>query len=81
MVQAMETVLNDKALNILYQENSGYAGGTREIAQRVFGTDYYQLHPFVFERLAPAIYGYLKANISYATFHSILEWGTRNGYR
>jgi hypothetical protein len=51
MEQAMQLVRRDPQLVALFKEDAKYAGGREEVALRVFGTKYYQLHPFVFERL------------------------------
>lgn len=57
MNRAMDIVDSDKRINQLFQADSSYTQdvGDVEVALRVFGTPYYQLHPFIFERL-PSFY-------------------------
>lgn len=57
MNRAMDIVDNNESVNVLFKADSSYTLdiGDKEIAMRVFGTPYFQLHPFLFERL-PSFY-------------------------
>ena len=66
MRRAVAVARSDQHVASLLARDSHYKEGSVEVARRVFGTDYYQLHPFVFERL-PAFYlHHLKARICHA---------------
>jgi hypothetical protein len=56
MSRAIQVVLNNNKVKSLMSANSFYAGN-QSVAQKIFGTDYYQLYPFIFERL-PVFYLY-----------------------
>jgi hypothetical protein len=63
MQHAMEIVKSNDRVATLFAVDSKYKEGTEEVAKRIFGTTYYQLHPFVFERL-PSFYLYtVKAKV------------------
>jgi hypothetical protein len=51
MARAMDVVTNNEKVRSLFQQNSNYKEGSAEVATRIFGTSYYQMHPFIFERL------------------------------
>lgn len=52
MNQAIHVTLSNKTLsNILEQDARYLEPRSKRITQRIFGTDYYQWHPFIFERL------------------------------
>jgi len=51
MNRAMDLGFNDPDVKMQLERNAHYREGSAEVAQRIFGTSYYQLHPFVFERL------------------------------
>ena len=62
MRKAMSTINADKELSEYLASDSFYIG-TKNVAMKTFGTNYYQLHPFIFERL-PAFFLYtMKANV------------------
>ncbi len=76
----MDIINTNHTLAALYQQGSKYRGGTEEVTMRNFGTKYYQLYPFVFERLVPAIYYHLQVNISYVKFDGMIKWAKKQGY-
>jgi hypothetical protein len=51
MQKAMKISLESEEIRALLAVDSKYKEGNEEVAKRIFGTAYYQLHPFVFERL------------------------------
>lgn len=51
MQRAMHVAQTDAAVRQLLAQDARYKEGQADVAQRVFGTPHYQLHPFVFERL------------------------------
>lgn len=51
MSKAMHIVATNPAVRELFQVDSKYKEGSEEVSMRIFGTKYYQLHPFIFERL------------------------------
>jgi hypothetical protein len=53
MTNAMDSVVQNATLSALFERNANYreAKYRKKVAQRVFKTDYYQWHPFIFERL------------------------------
>lgn len=57
MQRAMLVAQTDAAVRQLLAADARYKEGQPEVAQRVFGTPHYQLHPFVFERL-PAFFAF-----------------------
>jgi len=62
MRKAMNTIRADKELSEYFASDSSYVG-TNNVAMKTFGTNYYQLHPFIFERL-PAFFLYMmRANV------------------
>lgn len=63
MNRAMDLGLNDATVKAQLERNAHYREGSTEVAQRIFGTSYYQLHPFVFERLPSFFLHDLGANI------------------
>jgi hypothetical protein len=63
MQQAMQLVRQDPQLVALFEVDAKYAGGREKVALRVFGTKYYQLHPFVFERLPMFLLQQMKAKV------------------
>lgn len=50
MVKAMDIVENT-IVQTLFQVNASYVKGDPHVAMQIFGTSYYQMHPFIFERL------------------------------
>ena len=50
--RAVRLVERDAKLKIMLQADARYLEGSSYIARRVFKTTFYQLHPFIFERLA-----------------------------
>jgi len=55
MRTAMQIARDNTQVKELLSRDSNYKEGSAEVAKRIFGTPYYQLHPFLFERL-PAFY-------------------------
>lgn len=55
MTRAMAIAAESPRVKAALSANSNYKEGQEEVAVRIFGTKYYQLHPFVFERL-PSFY-------------------------
>lgn len=55
MQKAMIVAQTDPKVKALLEKDAKYVGGKEEVARRVFNASYYQLHPFVFERL-PSFY-------------------------
>lgn len=51
MSKAMHIATHNTAVRELLQVDSKYKEGSEEVSMRIFGTKYYQLHPFIFERL------------------------------
>jgi hypothetical protein len=51
MQQAMYLAENNQEIKQLLSSNAYYVLGKKEIALEIFNTSYYQLYPFVFERL------------------------------
>jgi len=47
----LQVASTNERVHALLARDSSYREGSEEVALRVFGTKYYQLHPFVFERL------------------------------
>ncbi|RYH10768.1 hypothetical protein EON65_39225 [archaeon] len=57
MSSAIHTAEDNVFIRSLLRADAKYILGQKDVAMRVFGTPYYQLHPFVFERL-PAFFLY-----------------------
>jgi hypothetical protein len=55
MQKAITITLQNKEIYALLAKDSHYKEGNEEVAKRIFGTSYYQLFPFIFERL-PAFF-------------------------
>jgi hypothetical protein len=51
MQQAIRIVNTSPTIKLAFAVDANYKEGSMEVAQRIFGTNYYQLHPFIFERL------------------------------
>ena len=51
MYKAINITMNDPKIGSLMAVDAEYEEGNPKVALNVFGTTYYQLHPFVFERL------------------------------
>jgi hypothetical protein len=51
MQKAFQAVETHPDIQRLLKSDAHYVLGKREIAMAIFSTPYYQLHPFVFERL------------------------------
>jgi hypothetical protein len=51
MLKAIQLVKQRKDIYQLLSKDSNYKEGKEEVALRIFGTKYYQLFPFIFERL------------------------------
>jgi hypothetical protein len=65
MSDAMNRVIFDPDLHALFAINSGYPGA-REVAEKVFRKPYYELHPFVFERLVVFFVHALEARVCHS---------------
>ena len=55
MNKAMNIVTNNETIRLLFEKDAHYKEGSAEVSKKIFGTPYYQMHPFVFERL-PAFF-------------------------
>lgn len=55
MIRARQLVDADADVNKAFRKDAMYKSGDPLVAQHIFGTSYYQMHPFVFERL-PAFF-------------------------
>lgn len=55
MGRAIAIAETNEQVRSLLQKDSSYKEGKKEVAIAVFGTPYYQLYPFIFERL-PAFF-------------------------
>eukprot|EP01039_Chlorochromonas_danica_P006918 gene6918-7646_t len=55
MVEAMDRVEKDNECKRFFVKDAKYASANSTVARLVFGTPYYQMHPFIFERL-PAFF-------------------------
>lgn len=64
MLRAMEVVERSPKIGALFGVNSGYVGDPK-VAKEVFGTEYYQLHPFLFERLPAFFAGVLGLKVEH----------------
>jgi hypothetical protein len=53
--QAMDMVIYNETISSLFAVNANYDAPKVGVAEKVFETPYYQLHPFIFERL-PVFY-------------------------
>lgn len=51
MSRAIHIVSTNSAVRALFEVDAKYKEGAEDVAMRIFGTKYYQLHPFIFERL------------------------------
>lgn len=51
MVKAMNLVEDNADLTEAFVKDARYSKGSEVVAKQVFNTSYYQMHPFVFERL------------------------------
>eukprot|EP00981_Chlorochromonas_danica_P014620 scaffold8452_cov185-Ochromonas_danica.AAC.2 len=55
MNKALQVAEKNPRIRNLLRHDAHYVLGSQRVARAVFGTPYYQLHPFIFERL-PAFY-------------------------
>jgi hypothetical protein len=61
---AMHTAIFDESAASVLQKNAGYFYVVKEVAQLIYGqSNYYEYHPFVFERLPVFFFNYLNAKI------------------
>lgn len=51
MSKAMHIAATNPSVRALLQADARYKEGSEEVSMRIFGTKYYQLYPFIFERL------------------------------
>ena len=63
MSKAIDIALNNARVRSFLEKDSGYTRGVSEVAVRVFQTPYYQLHPFIFERLQSFLLHAMKAKV------------------
>ncbi len=61
MSRAMDIAETDSKVADLLNVDSKYKEGNVEVALKVFGTTYYKLHPFIFERL-PSFFLHVNAS-------------------
>ena len=66
MHRAIRVASSDQQVAALLAKDSNYKEGNVEVARRIFGTDYYQLHPFIFERLPSFYLHHIGASICHA---------------
>lgn len=70
VVQSMKKVFKatsqNKELGRVLEADAKYRLGAPNVAQKIFGTSYYQLHPFLFQLLPPCIFRLLGARICIA---------------
>eukprot|EP01039_Chlorochromonas_danica_P005183 gene5183-5705_t len=57
MTKAIKVSREVEEVRLALSHDSKYKEGEVSVARKIFGTDYYQLHPFIFERL-PAFFFY-----------------------
>ena len=67
MSKAMHVATHNPAVRELLQVDARYKEGSQEVSKRIFGTEYYQLHPFIFERLPSFFLHASEAKICAAT--------------
>lgn len=65
MLKAQELVDNDKRCITVFKKDAKYTAGDPIVAYAIFGTAYYQLHPFVFERLPAFFLTAINASVPY----------------
>lgn len=63
MMKAMAWVENDSYLRYLFAQDAKYRGGDANVAMPVFRTHFYQLHPFIFERLPAFFLSMMNASV------------------
>jgi hypothetical protein len=63
MNKAMDIAINNENIKKLLSADSHYNEGSAEVAMKIFGTKYYQLFPFIFERLPSFYLHNINANI------------------
>ena len=66
MSKAIDVVSTNERVRALFSKDSTYREGSIEVARRIFKTDYYQLHPFIFERLPNFFLHVIEAKICHA---------------
>ena len=66
MQRAMTVVVEEKEVAKLFEQDAKYEGGKEAVALKVFGTKYYHLHPFIFERLPSFFLQAMGANVCIA---------------
>lgn len=67
MQKAIHIATTDQVIGDLLRKDSHYKEGSGEVAMRIFGAPYYQLHPFIFERLPSFYLHAMGAKICHAT--------------
>jgi hypothetical protein len=68
MKKAIFIAENNIEIKNLLSKNSFYKEGSKEVSLKIFGTEYYQLFPFVFERL-PSFFLHSLLNVSICQFN------------
>jgi hypothetical protein len=63
MQQAMLIAKNDREIKRILKSDSRYKLGVQKVALDNFNTTYYQLHPFIFERLPSFFLRSIEANV------------------
>ena len=70
MNKAIQVTTTNETLSAILQQDAKYIEPrSKLITLRIFGTDYYQWHPFVFERL-PVFYFYSRNITVYSTIYT-----------
>jgi hypothetical protein len=66
MIKIFKAISENKRLATLITKDAHYRLGSPNIAQKMFGTSYYQYHPFLFQLFSPCILKLLGARICIA---------------
>ncbi len=63
MSNAIDTYQKDKVLQALFKQNAHYRESKLPVARKIFNQEYYEWHPFIFERLPCFFFHYYNASI------------------
>lgn len=63
VLKAMDLVDHDPRIISVFKKDAKYGAGDPIVAYQVFGTPYYQMHPFIFERLPAFFLTAINANV------------------
>jgi hypothetical protein len=63
MNRAIDIAVSNEEIKNLLEKDANYKEGSSDVSMRIFGTPYYQLHPFIFERLPSFYLHSINANI------------------